>query len=156
MVRNTEDQDTYPDYFDGWYRRLEHTDPSERVITKPAILGGGVFLPAFTPNEDVCGFGGDSNFYAVYYETGTAYFKPLLPNGTTDVAGQDYKAVKVKIPLGEGMPPPAVGIHAGRRKGRQGLPADEHRRGGGNGYRNAVQHQEWIDHVANQLNAGIS
>jgi type IV pilus assembly protein PilY1 len=117
VVRNTEDQDTYPDYFDGWYRRLEYTDPSERVISKPAILGGAVFLPAFTPNEDVCGFGGDSNFYAVYYETGTAYFKPLLPNGTTDVAGEDYKVVKVKIPLGEGMPPPAVGIHAGRQKG---------------------------------------
>ena len=117
VVRNTEDQDTYPDYFDGWYRRLEYTDPSERVISKPAILGGAVFLPAFTPNEDVCGFGGDSNFYAVYYETGTAYFKPLLPNGTTDVAGEDYKAVKFKIPLGEGMPPPAVGIHAGREKG---------------------------------------
>jgi type IV pilus assembly protein PilY1 len=117
VVRNTEDQSTYPDYYDGWYRRLEATDPSERVITKPAILGGGVYLPAFTPNADVCGFGGVSNFYGVYYETGTAYFKPLLPNGYTDVAGQDYKAVKVKIPLGEGMPPPAVGIHAGREKG---------------------------------------
>ena len=82
VVRNTEDQDAYPDYFDGWYRTLEDTDPSERVITKPAILGGGVYLPAFTPSEDVCGFGGDSNFYAVYYETGTAYFNPLLPNGS--------------------------------------------------------------------------
>jgi type IV pilus assembly protein PilY1 len=117
VVRNTEDQDSYPDYFDGWYRRLEDTDPSERVITKPAILGGAVFLPAFTPSQDVCGFGGDSNFYAVYYETGTAFFRPLLPNGLIDVAGEDYKAVKVKVPLGEGMPPPAVGIHAGREKG---------------------------------------
>jgi len=117
VVRNTEDQSSYPDYYDGWYRSLEATDPSERVITKPAILGGGVYLPAFTPNADVCGFGGVSNFYAVYYETGTAYFNPLLPNGTSDVAGQDYKAVKFKVPLGEGMPPPAVGIHAGREKG---------------------------------------
>jgi len=117
VVRNTEDQDTYPDYFDGWVRTMEATDPSERVISKPAILGGGVFLPAFTPNEDVCGFGGDSNFYAVYYETGTAFYKPLLPNGLIDVAGEDYKEVKVKVPLGEGMPPPAVGIHAGREKG---------------------------------------
>jgi type IV pilus assembly protein PilY1 len=117
VVRNTEDQGAYPDYFDGWYRSLEATDPSERVITKPAVLGGGIYLPAFTPNADVCGFGGDSNFYALYYETGTAYFNPLLPNGTTAVAGEDYKIVKVKVPLGEGMPPPAVGIHAGRQKG---------------------------------------
>jgi len=117
VVRNLEDQDTYPDYYDGWFRLLEDTDPSERVITKPAILGGGVYLPTFTPSADVCGFGGDSNFYAVYYETGTAYFNPLLPNGLIDVAGEDYKAVKVKVPLGEGMPPPAVGIHAGREKG---------------------------------------
>jgi len=117
VVRNTEDQGAYPDYFDGWYRSLEATDPSERVITKPAILGGGVYFPGFTPNADVCGFGGDSNFYGLYYETGTAYFNPLLPNGSDDVAGEDYKSVKVKIPLGEGMPPPAVGIHAGREKG---------------------------------------
>jgi len=117
VVRNTEDQDTYPDYYDGWFRLLEDTDPSERVITKPAILGGAVFMPAFTPSADVCGFGGDSNFYAVYYESGTAFYKPLLPNGLIDVAGEDYKAVKVKVPLGEGMPPPAVGIHAGREKG---------------------------------------
>ena len=117
VVRNTEDQDTYPDYFDGWYRSLETTDPSERVITKPAILGGGVYLPAFTPSADVCGFGGDSNFYGVYFETGTAFYNPLLPNGLVDVAGEDYKAVKVKVPLGEGMPPPAVGIHAGREEG---------------------------------------
>jgi type IV pilus assembly protein PilY1 len=117
VVRNTEDQTAYPDYYDGWYRNLEATDPSERVISKPGILGGAVFLPAFTPNEDVCGFGGDSNFYAVYYETGTAFYRPLLPNGTTDVSGEDYKVVKFKVPLGEGMPPPSVGIHAGREEG---------------------------------------
>jgi type IV pilus assembly protein PilY1 len=117
VARNTEDQDTYPDYFDGWWRSMDAGNPSERVITKPAILGGGVYLPAFTPSADVCGFGGDSNFYGVYFETGTAFYNPLLPNGLTDVAGQDYKVVKVKVPLGEGMPPPAVGIHAGREKG---------------------------------------
>jgi type IV pilus assembly protein PilY1 len=118
-VRNTDEAvEPYADYFDGWYRSLETTPPpSERVISKPAILGGGVYLPTFTPSADVCGFGGDSNFYALYYETGTAYFNPLLPNGSTPVLGKDYKIVKVKIPLGEGMPPPAVGIHVGREKG---------------------------------------
>jgi type IV pilus assembly protein PilY1 len=117
VVRNTEDQDSYPDYYDGWYRTLDATDPSERVITKPAILGGGVYLPTFVPNEDVCGYGGESYFYALYYETGTSYFKPLLPNGTTDISGEAYKAIKVRVPLGEGMPPPSVGIHAGREEG---------------------------------------
>jgi type IV pilus assembly protein PilY1 len=116
-VRNTEDQTTYPDYYDGWYRSLEPGSPSERVVTKPAILGGAVYLPAFTPTDDVCGFGGTSNFYALYYETGTAYYKPLLSDSTVAVSGETYKEVKEKVSLGEGMPPPSVGIHVGRQKG---------------------------------------
>jgi type IV pilus assembly protein PilY1 len=116
-VRNTEDQDSYPDYYDGWYRLLDDTDPSERVISKPAILGGGVYVPTFIPNDDVCGFGGESYFYALYYETGTAYYRPLLPHGTTAVEGQTYESVNFRMPLGQGMPPPSVGIHAGREEG---------------------------------------
>jgi len=110
--------------YHGWYLPLESGNPSERIITKPAVLGGALFVPAFTPNSDICGYGGDSNFYAVYYETGTPYFKELLPGSAstatyTDSSGNTVTAMKIsaKVHLGGGMPPPAVGIHTGRQEG---------------------------------------
>jgi hypothetical protein len=60
-------------------------NPSERVISKATVLGGIVFFPGYTPNDDICGFGGDTNFYADYYETGTAYYKHILPGYITTV-----------------------------------------------------------------------
>ena len=121
-VRNKDTADG-PVYH-GWYLKMESGNPSERIITKPAVLGGAVFVPAFTPNSDICGYGGQSNFYAVYYETGTAYFKELLPGSAsaatiTDASGNTINVQKIdtKVHLGEGMPPPAVGIHTGRQQG---------------------------------------
>ena len=46
---------------DGWTRTL--TLSGERVLTKFAVLGGIVFTPSFVPNDDPCGFGGDSYLY---------------------------------------------------------------------------------------------
>ena len=81
-------------------------------------------MPAFTPNSDLCGYGGQSNFYAVYYETGTAFYKELLPGSAssatvTDAGGNTITVQKIdnKVHIGEGMPPPAVGVHTGRQEG---------------------------------------
>jgi type IV pilus assembly protein PilY1 len=108
--------------FDGWYRSLETSaGPSERSVSKSAMLGGIVFTPTFTPNTDVCGFGGDTNFYALYFETGTAYPKQILSIGnpsyvTVDVNPEEIVEVKLQNPI-SGAPPPSVGIHIGRQKG---------------------------------------
>lgn len=103
--------------YDGWYYPLEKiaNHPSERVISKATVLGGIVFFPGYTFNEDICGFGGDTNFYGTYYETGTAYYKHILPGTiTTDATGEK---VNSKYIVGHGAPPPAAGFHVGRESG---------------------------------------
>jgi type IV pilus assembly protein PilY1 len=108
--------------YDGWYRSLDTlAGPSERSVSKSAVLGGIVFSPTFTPNTDVCGFGGDSNFYALYFETGTAYPKQILSIDnpsfvTVDTQSEEIVEVKLQNPI-SGAPPPSVGIHVGREEG---------------------------------------
>ncbi|MBW2145182.1 MAG: hypothetical protein JRG75_12405, partial [Deltaproteobacteria bacterium] len=105
---------------DGWMRTL--TTSKERVITKPAILGGTLFTASFVPNDDICGFGGTSALYALFYETGTAYHRAAFSNGTitVDIDGQDVEVFKDKIELGEGKSS-SVGIHAGKQDGATGF-----------------------------------
>jgi type IV pilus assembly protein PilY1 len=65
---------------DGWMRSL--TTSKERILVKPALLGGIVFVPSFIPNNDICGYGGDSYLYGLFYATGTAYYDPVFPGQT--------------------------------------------------------------------------
>jgi len=109
--------------YDGWYRSLD--TPGERVLTKSAVLGGSVFTPTFVPNDDVCGFGGSSYLYGLYYETGTAYCYPTFDPGTTSVFldGANRSKVQDKVSLGEGKAS-ALGIHVGQaRAGSEGAMA---------------------------------
>jgi type IV pilus assembly protein PilY1 len=103
---------------DGWQRTL--TTSKERCVTKPSILGGITFVPSYIPTDDECGFGGDSNLYALYYETGTAYYSAILPDpaGTTTITigGVDYEKVNEKMSLGKGKAS-ALGIHVGQEEG---------------------------------------
>ncbi len=94
----------------GWYLDLSAPGTaSERVLSPPVILGGIVLLTSFTPNGDVCALLGDSAIYALYYETGTAYFESVI--GTYTQAGTDY--VKRSDSLGKGMPT-TVGLAIGK------------------------------------------
>lgn len=93
------------DWRDGWSRNLETGLPSERCVSKCTLLGGAVFVPAYTPSQEPCAFGGTSNLYGLYFETGTGYHRPFFSSG-----GE-------VLPLGQGAPPPISGIHIGREKG---------------------------------------
>ncbi len=53
-------------------------------------------MPTFTPNSDICIAAGNSNLYALYYKTGTAYTNPILG---VDAAGVSNRAIS----LGEGL-----------------------------------------------------
>jgi hypothetical protein len=82
-------------------------------------LGGIVFFPGYSPNDDICDFGGDTNYYADYYETGTAYYRHILPGAiaTSTVDGKTVERVNKKLFVGHGAPPPAAGFHVGRESG---------------------------------------
>jgi type IV pilus assembly protein PilY1 len=98
---------------DGWMRSL--TTSKERILVKPALLGGIVFVPSFIPNADICGYGGDSYLYGLYYLTGTAYYDPVFPGETTTVTISgvgDVVVVFDKIYLGEGKAS-SLGLHVG-------------------------------------------
>jgi type IV pilus assembly protein PilY1 len=107
-VHNT-DQSDNPDYFDGWYRELDPrpdpTLPSERVISKPALLGGVIFTPIYIPDDNICGFGGYTDIYGLYYETGTPYWRHIF-NPSTAVPGDPVKYRPDE--LIPGTPPPEI------------------------------------------------
>ena len=73
----------------------------------------------FVPDNDICGFGGESYLYGFYYETGTAYKRPAFSDGVElidiDDDGETEEKVKDVISLGEGLASSA-GIHIGRQK----------------------------------------
>ncbi len=103
----------------GWYRELcagaldiegqcLGIGPSERVINKPAVLGGVLLVPTFAPNDDPCGYGGYGRLFALYFETGTAYRKSVI--------GQDGNEILDVVPLGEGLSS-SFGIHVGQEEG---------------------------------------
>ncbi len=108
------------DDYRGWYRYMcqGRTDedgncypagPSERNISKPSVLGGIVLVPSFSPNEDICGFGGNGRLFALYYETGTSYQRRI-------VGAMDQDIVLDVVSLGEGLPS-SFGIHVGLEEG---------------------------------------
>jgi type IV pilus assembly protein PilY1 len=45
----------------------------ERVFTKPLVVGGLVAFGSYIPGTTVCEYLGESNAYALYYKTGTAF-----------------------------------------------------------------------------------
>lgn len=108
------------DIYDGWFRELcpgsvtadgscQGSGPSERILNKPAVLGGLVLIPTFAPNSDICGFGGNGRLFAVFYETGTAYKNRVM--------GEVGQATIIDvIGLGEGLSS-SFGIHVGKEEG---------------------------------------
>lgn len=83
---------------DGWKR--DFAPARERVLHQPAVYEGAVLFTSYIPSVELCDFGGTSNFWALYYLTGTPYFDPILP-GHVEF-----------IELGEGPPASRVQIKA--------------------------------------------
>ena len=107
------EQDYDERYACGWYKELES---GERIINKPSLLGGILLAPSFVPNEDICAFGGSSYLHAVYFETGTAFYKSVVG---LEAEG-DKDRVLDKIDLGLGISS-SLGIHVGGEYGARGF-----------------------------------
>ena len=109
---------------DGWYFLLgqEVNSQGERVINKPSVLGGVVFDTTFVPNQDPCGFEGDSYILGAYYETGTAYVDEVFVGGSTEeiVGGETKRAISRSAYIGTGRSS-NVSIHVGKQEGATGF-----------------------------------
>jgi len=105
--------------YDGWIRGV---GSGERFLEKPAVLGGIVFMPSFTPNSSTCGFGGSSKLYGLYFETGTAYTSAVFTNGeySQTIGSDTVTLVKDYIDLGKGLAS-RMNIHIGAEGGAKGF-----------------------------------
>lgn len=90
----------------GW--RLDFSGDLERVLGQPAVLSGATIFTSYLPTDDECAFEGTSNLWAVYYKTGTAYFKPILNGAVNQFA--------TSIDLGRGMTI-TPNLHIGSKSG---------------------------------------
>ena len=64
---------------DPWYVSLMTGGiPSERVISKPLVVGGVVFFTTFIPDNDICAGNGEAWLYALDYETGLPVTIPVF------------------------------------------------------------------------------
>jgi type IV pilus assembly protein PilY1 len=79
---------------DGWVTNLPTA--GERSIVPPTIIAGAVLFPTFIPNNDICLALGDSNLYALFYKTGSAYSEPIIG---VNAAGQSQRSTS----LGQGL-----------------------------------------------------
>ena len=68
----------------------------ERSIVPPTIIAGAVLFPTFIPTNDICVAAGNSNLYALFYKTGSAYPEPIIG---VDAAGYSQRSMS----LGEGL-----------------------------------------------------
>lgn len=95
----------------GFLMNLEQPTgaPSERVLVKPAIIGGLCIFSSFFPSSDPCAFAGDSRLYALYYKSGTAFKEEIIGTKTDG-------EIKKYVNLGTGLPS-QVAIHLGEETG---------------------------------------
>ncbi|MFO7708365.1 MAG: PilC/PilY family type IV pilus protein [Desulfobacterales bacterium] len=86
---------------------------SERVFTKPLVVGGIVFFTTFIPDADQCTGSGETWVFAVDYKTGLPPTKPVF-----DLNGDGMFTDADKVAVGETKVVP-VGIYVGRGVGSQ-------------------------------------
>ena len=102
------EEDAFNDRYEtGWYFQLDDPgiDPGERVIDESTVVAGVSFFTSFTPNEDICGFGGDARVYAVDYKTGLIATAGNLTTLSADGGGDVTERYK---DLGPGLPSKVV------------------------------------------------
>jgi len=96
---------------DGWYMNFANT--GERNLGQATLLGGFVTFTSYQPYADPCIPEGESNLWALYYQTGTSYFTSVFNNN--EGIDADGNVVK-KIALGRGLAL-TPNLHVGRKEG---------------------------------------
>jgi type IV pilus assembly protein PilY1 len=101
----------------GWLIDLETS--KERNLGQATLLGDILTFTSYMPSVSLCEFEGNSNLYAVMYDTGTAYLKSVIGtnSGNTVTEGSEVKKeVLNKVGLGKGLTV-TPNIHTGRQEG---------------------------------------
>ncbi len=84
---------------------------SERVFTKPLVVGGIVFFTTFIPDADTCTGSGDTYVFALDYKTGLPPTRPVFDlNGDKKFTDAD----KIEV---NGQKVVPVGVYVGRGQG---------------------------------------
>lgn len=109
---------------DGWYIDFLDADSTgsktiqhgERNLGQAALLGGVLSFTTFIPSSDVCVAGGESYLWALYYQTGTAFYQGILGTISKTYDGETMLFNIPKISLGEGLAT-SPNIHVGSEDG---------------------------------------
>jgi len=86
---------------------------AERNLGQAALLGEMLTFTTYMPSTDVCTAAGESNLYALYYKTGTAYFEHVIGKPSED---SQPKQVDKVMSLGGGLAV-SPNIHVGSEEG---------------------------------------
>ena len=105
---------------DGWVHAFE--SPRERNLGQATLLGGMVSFTTYQPFQDICRPAGQSFFYNLHYQTGTAYYAAMLDDGNNTIpAGDDHvslRTVMACLPVGKGLASTPL-LVAGQQHGSQ-------------------------------------
>ena len=74
---------------DGWKREFHRE--GERNLGQATLLGGLLTYSAYLPSEDICTPEGTSDLYALYFQTGTAWHRPIFKRELVEGEEVDYQ-----------------------------------------------------------------
>lgn len=98
------------DHYNGW--RLNFSRSKERNLGQAALLGEVLTFTTYAPSSNVCSSDGESYLWALYYRTGTSYYKPII--GTANLGGHEVAVRDADIGRGMTLTP---SVHTGAEDG---------------------------------------
>ncbi len=99
---------------EGWF--LDFPDTGERNLGQASLLGGLLSFTTFVPESDICSTKGDSYFWALYYESGTAHYSGILGTTTETINSESKTTAKRRTSLGSGLAT-SPSVHVGSQTG---------------------------------------
>ena len=100
----------------GWRLNFDYK-AGDRNLGEAVLAGDILTFTTYVPSTEVCSIAGESQVYALYYRTGTAYMSPIIGLDNSDKVGSDALVLK-RSELGPGMTI-TPNIHVGREEGSQ-------------------------------------
>ncbi|MCP4995308.1 MAG: hypothetical protein GY934_16250, partial [Gammaproteobacteria bacterium] len=105
----------------GW--RMDFSGTGERNLGGAALLGELLTFTSYLPSQDICDIEGRSNLYALYFKTGTSYYRPVIGWAWDDSRGTETGKIEAaeqnmlkSTSLGLGLAE-SPNIHTGREEG---------------------------------------